>query len=204
MMRMIEMMRNMKLRNSLGLILTLSIALTFSVSADMKIAVIDMKKVFDEYWKTKRVSADFEERKKEFAGQHQGMIEKYQTMNEEYRKTKESVKDPSISENERERRNDKAEEQLKEIQGLERDIQNHQKSMESNLSETRFRLRRNILQDIRKLINTKAETGGYALVLDTAAQSLNQTDVVLYSKGADDITEDILNTLNADASANEN
>lgn len=196
------MNRSMKLRNLLGLTLALSAAFTLSISAQTKIAVIDMKKVFDEYWKTKRASADFEERKKEFANQHQQMIDQYQAKNEEYRKTKESVKDPSISATEKERRETKSDTQLKEIQQLERDIQNHQQSMEGNLRETQFRLRRNILQDIRKIIYTKAKTEGYALVLDTAAESLNQTHVVLYSSGADDITDDILVKLNAEAESN--
>ena len=71
--------------------------------------------------------------------------------------------------------------------------------MEGNLTETRFRLRRNILREIQDLINTKSKTDGYSLVLDSASEGINQTPVVLFSNGANDITENILSKLNETA-----
>ncbi len=175
------------------------LALTVSASAQTKIAVIDMKTVFDGYWKTKQASVTFEDRKKDYAGQHQAMIDQYQSANEEYRKIRETVNEGAISATEKDRRQKDADEKLKEIQKLERDIRDHQKSMEGNLTETRFRLRRNILREIREIINTKSKTEGYTLVLDSAAEGINQTPVVLFSSGANDISEDILSKLNEGA-----
>ena len=177
--------------NILILSLTLSALSTVAASAQTKIAVIDMKVVFDGYWKTKQASVTFEDRKKDYADQHQTMIDQYQAANEEYRKIRETASEPAISTGEKERRNQSAEEKLKEIQKLEKDIRDHQKSMEGNLTETRFRLRRNILREIQDLINTKSKTDGYSLVLDSASEGINQTPVVLFSNGANDITENI-------------
>lgn len=175
------------------------LALTLSASAQTKIAVIDMKTVFDGYWKTKQASVTFEDRKKDYADQHQAMIDQYQAANEEYRKLRETVNEGAISSTEKDRRQKDADEKLQEIQKLERDIRDHQKSMEGNLTETRFRLRRNILREIREIINTKSKTENYTLVLDSAAEGINQTPVVLFSSGANDITEDILSKLNEGA-----
>ena len=174
--------------------------LAFTVSASaQKIAVIDMKTVFDGYWKTKQASVTFEDRKKDYADQHQAMIDQYQKANEDYRKIRETLNEAAISATEKDRRQKEADEKLKDIQKLERDIRDHQKSMEGNLTETRFRLRRNILREIREIINTKSKTEGYTLVLDSAAEGINQTPVVLFSTGANDITEDILSKLNEGA-----
>jgi Skp family chaperone for outer membrane proteins len=185
--------------NILILALTLSALSTVATSAQSKIAVIDMKVVFDGYWKTKQASVTFEDRKKDYADQHQKMIDQYQAANEDYRKVRETASEAAISTGEKERRNKSAEEKLKEIQKLEKDIRDHQKSMEGNLTETRFRLRRNILREIQDLINTKSKTEGYTLVLDSASEGINQTPVVLFSNGANDITEDILLKLNETA-----
>jgi len=175
------------------------ISLATSAVAQPKIAVIDMKTVFDDYWKTKQASVTFEDRKKDYADQHQGMIDQYQAANEDYRKIRESANEPAISASEKDRRNANAEAKLKDIQKLERDIRDHQKSMEGNLTETRFRLRRNILSDIRDVINTIAKTEGYTLVLDSAAEGINQTPVVLFSSGANDISQQVLTKLNVSA-----
>jgi outer membrane protein len=177
----------------------LFISLATSAVAQPKIAVIDMKTVFDDYWKTKQASVTFEDRKKDYADQHQGMIDQYQAANEDYRKIRESANEPAISASEKDRRNANAEAKLKDIQKLERDIRDHQKSMEGNLTETRFRLRRNILSDIRDVINTIAKTEGYTLVLDSAAEGINQTPVVLFSSGANDISQQVLTKLNVSA-----
>ena len=185
--------------NLLILSLTLTVLSTVATSAQTKIAVIDMKLVFDGYWKTKQASVTFEDRKKDYAEQHQTMIDQYQAANEDYRKIRETAAEAAISAGEKERRNASAEEKLKEIQKLERDIRDHQKSMEGNLTETRFRLRRNILREIQELITTKSKTEGYSLVLDSASEGINQTPVVLFSSGNNDITQDILTKLNETA-----
>lgn len=190
-----------KIWNPIALALTVFLLSTASVHAQPKIAIVDMKTVFDGYWKTKQASVTFEDRKTDYAGQHQKMIEQYQAANEDYRKLRESAAETAISSTEKERRNAESETKLKEIQKLERDIRDHQKSMEGNLTETRFRLRRNILQDIREIIKTKAKTDGYTLVLDSAAEGINQTPIVLFSSGQNDITQEILTTLNASAPA---
>ena len=184
----------------IALTLALFACATFEGTAQQaKIAVIDMKTVFDGYWKTKQASVTFEDRKKDYADQHQKMIDQYQAANEEYRKIRETVSEPAISNTEKGRRTKEADEKLEEIKRLERDIRDHQKSMEGNLTETRFRLRRNILREIRDIVNTKAKTEGYTLVLDSASEGLNQTPVILYSNGTSDITEDILGSLNQSA-----
>ncbi|MCS1410292.1 MAG: hypothetical protein M2R45_03484 [Verrucomicrobia subdivision 3 bacterium] len=187
------------MEKSLKSILSLLLLTAITANAQPKIAIIDMKTVFEGYWKTKRVSETFEGRKKDYADQHQKMIDQYQAANEDYRKIKETTSDPAISAPEKKRRGEEAEKKLKEIQKLERDIRDHQKSMEGNLTETHFRLRRNILQDIRKIINTKAKTEGFSLVLDSAAEGINQTPVILFSDNSNDITDEILAKLNEGA-----
>ena len=60
-------------------------------------------------------------------------------------------------------------------------------------------MRENILTEIRNTVNAKAKAGGYALVMDTAAESVNNTPVILFTNGENDLTDAVLSQLNAGA-----
>ncbi|HVV01418.1 MAG TPA: OmpH family outer membrane protein, partial [Verrucomicrobiae bacterium] len=69
----------------------------------------------------------------------------------------------------------------------------------NNLEEKMNRVRESIIADIKNIAVAKAKEKGFALVLDSAAQSINKTPVVLYSDTSMDITEDVIKQLNASA-----
>ena len=61
-----------------------------------------------------------------------------------------------------------------------------------------------VLRDIRGVVEEKAKAGGYQAVLDTAAESINQAPVVVYTSllgGADDLSDGVLKVLNANSPA---
>ena len=57
----------------------------------------------------------------------------------------------------------------------------------------------NLLDDIRGVLTAKAKAAGYALVLDLAGDSVNGIPVVLFSSGENDISQAVLEQLNAAA-----
>ncbi len=173
------------------LLLSASVAL-----AQPKIAVVDMKKVFDGYWKTKQLDKKLSGSLQEFNDQQEKMIEQFQAAQKEYLAIKESAKDPALSTNEKDRRNTEAEEKLQQIRQLENDIRSHKRSGEVRLTEQQVRHKNNLISDIKDTIKVKARSEGFSLVLNTAAVDINQAPIVLFTDGSNDITEDILATLN--------
>lgn len=173
------------------LLLSASVAL-----AQPKIAVVDMKKVFDGYWKTKQLDKKLSGSLQEFNDQQEKMIEQFQAAQKEYLAIKESAKDPALSSNEKDRRNTEAEEKLQQIRQLENDIRSHKRSGEVRLTEQQVRHKNNLISDIKDTIKVKARSEGFSLVLNTAAVDINQAPIVLFTDGSNDITEDILATLN--------
>ncbi len=173
------------------LLLSASVAL-----AQPKIAVVDMKKVFDGYWKTKQLDKKLSGSLQEFNDQQKKMIEQFQAAQKEYLAVKESAKDPALSANEKERRNTEAEEKLQQIRQLENDIRSHKRSGEVRLTEQQVRHKNNLITDIKDTIKVKARSEGFSLVLNTAAVDINQAPIVLFTDGSNDITDDILATLN--------
>ena len=63
------------------------------------------------------------------------------------------------------------------------------------------RMRNNILGEIRTIVNAKAKSGNYSMVLDTASETINKTPVFLYTNNENDITDMVLQQLNANAPA---
>jgi Skp family chaperone for outer membrane proteins len=58
-------------------------------------------------------------------------------------------------------------------------------------------MRDRILDEIKEVINSKAKAMNLELVVDTAAETINQTPMVLYSASPNDLTQAVLNELNS-------
>jgi outer membrane protein len=169
------------------------------VNAQNKIATLDLRKVFDSYWRTKQADIQLKERAKEFEKQRQEMIDSYKSANDEYKKLIDSANDSAITADEREKRKKDAEAKLVEIKGIEANITQFDRTATTTLNEQRKRMREKILQEIYELVNTKAKAAGYTLVIDTAAETINNTPVLLYYTKDNDLTDEILKQLNTNA-----
>jgi Skp family chaperone for outer membrane proteins len=172
---------------------------TISANAQQRIAVINLKSVFDGYWKTKQSDATVKERQNEFQTQRKEMTGDYEKANEEYRKLTESAGDQALSAEERARRKKAAESKLLEIKEIEQSIVQFDRRFQSEITDQIKRMRDNILREITDVVNAKARGGGYTLVLDTAAQSANQTPIVLFTGNTPDLSQEVLSELNAQA-----
>ncbi len=172
-----------------------------AAQAQQKIAVINLRTVFDGYWKTKQSDATVKDRQTEFEKERKKMVEDYQKANEEYRKLSESAADAAVSADERDKRKKTAESKLLEIREIEQSIGQFDRQFRAQISDQIKRMRDNIMREIRELVTTKAKAASYTLVIDTAADSFNQTPVVLFSSGAPDLTDEVLTQLNASAPA---
>jgi len=168
-------------------------------AAEPKIAIIDLKRVFDKHWKTKQANADLDEQKADISKKKKGILDDYQKVTDDYKKLVETANDQAVSSDERERRKSAAEKKLMELKEIEQTATLFQRNSEENLALQVRRRTENILRDIRELVDAKARAAGYTLVIDTAAQTGAGTPFVLYNNGQNDLTEEILSQLNAAA-----
>jgi Skp family chaperone for outer membrane proteins len=181
------------------LILVSCLALSLSASADQKIATIDLRKVFDKYWRTIQADANLKGEAGELEKESKAMIEQLRKNEEKYRKLVEGANDQSLSQSERDKRKKEAENELLGLREGEAKIKQYDNTARTTLAEKQRRMRDNILQEIRETVKARVKTGGYTLVVDTAAETMNGTPIVLYSAGTDDLTDSVLSTLNINA-----
>jgi hypothetical protein len=60
-------------------------------------------------------------------------------------------------------------------------------------------MRKDIIDEIMKIVNEQIKTAGYDVVLDKSGMSMGQVPVVIYSKAELDFSKSIIETLNKDA-----
>ena len=171
-----------------------------SALAQNRIATVDLKKLFDGYWKTKQADAALKDRASQMDKSHKDMLDSYQKDKADYQKLLDQVNDQAISSSERDKRKRAASDKLKSIKDEEDSITQFERQARATLDEQQRRMRANILEEIRNVINARAKAAGYSMVIDTTAESANNNaQIVLYSSGDNDITDDVLKQLNAGA-----
>ena len=176
-------------------------ALTMPALAQTRIGTIDLQKVFDNYWRRKQAEAALKERGIAMDKELKGFVDDYNKTKEDYTKLMTASQDQSKTQEERDKAKTSAESKLLELKTSENTIRTYEENAKDQLDSQKKRMRDSLLQDIQGAINAKAKSSGYTLVLDTSAQSFNQTPVVLYNTGDNDMTDMILKQLNAGAPA---
>ena len=171
--------------------------LSSTALAQNNIGTIDLRKVFDGYWKTKQADVGLKERAADMEKEHKNMVDDLKKGDDDYKQILASSNDQAVSAEERDKRKKTAESKLKYLTEQKETIVQYERQARTTLDEQRRRMRDNILGEIRTVVNAKSKTAGFSLVLDTAAESLNNTPAVLFSSGSHDITDDILKQLNA-------
>jgi outer membrane protein len=190
-------MKNVKI---LARTICLAALLAGSALAQPRIAVVDMKKAFDSYYKTKQAESQIKERAADSDKVYKGMIDDYKKANEDYRKLIEGSNDQAVSADEREKRKRSAEAKLLELQEIEKSVKQFEQQARTSIGEMEKRMRDKIVGEIREVVNARARSGNYSLVFDLAAVTPYQTPIILYSSG-DDLTDVVIKEINANAPA---
>src|ERR1022692_443015 len=185
----------------LVLLLLLISLLGGSALAQGRIATVELRKVFDGYWKTKQADAALKDRATDIEKDHKTMLDDWKKTKDEYQTLLGDANNQTLSFEEREKRKKSAEDKLKQIKDSEDSITQYERQARTTLDEQKKRMRDSIVEEIRTTVNGKAKAASYALVIDTAAESANNTPIVLYSNNENDMTEAVLAQLNAAAPA---
>jgi outer membrane protein len=173
--------------------------LTGSAWAQTRVATVDLRKLFDGYWKTKQADAALKERVADLEKEDKGLREDLKRITAEYQKLLADANDQAVSAEERDKRKLAAESKLKNIKETEDAVVQFGRQARTTLDEQKRRMRDNILAEIRTVVNARSKSGGFALVVDTASESGNGTPIVLFTNGENDLTEGVLTQLNAAA-----
>ena len=182
-----------KLRMTLLTALLLA-ATVFSASAQTKLATVDMKKIFNNYWKTKQATAALENRKAELRKEIKDMTDGLEKAQKDYQQLLDQSNDQAISADERQKRKDAAAAKIKDMTSSKVALEQFQRQAEAQLADQSTRMSGNLVTDIQKAVADKAKGAGYTVVLNAAT-----AEVVVYGDSSVDISDAVLTQLNAGA-----
>jgi outer membrane protein len=158
-----------------------------------------LKKLFDNYYKTKLAQASIQERATQLDRDDKSMKDDLKKGGDDYQQLLQQANDQALSTEERDRRKQSADDKLKQLQTDKAAIDQYERQAQTTLGEQRQRMRENILNEVKAVVTAKAKSGGYTLVFDTAAETVNGTMTVVYTSGDNDLTDAVLAQLNAGA-----
>jgi outer membrane protein len=178
------------------LLLTL---LSGSALAQTKVATVDLRQLFDNYWKTRQAQSAIQDRATQLDKDDKSMKDDLKKAGDDYQQLLAQANDQAISADERDRRKQAATDKLKQLEDRRTAIEQYERQAQATLNEQRQHMREKILGDIQTAVNTNAKAGGYTLVIDTAAETVNATPTVIYHTDESDLTAAVLKQLNAGA-----
>jgi outer membrane protein len=190
------------MKNILRIVLPAILLMTFlsgTALAQTKIGTVDLKKLFDNYYKTKLAQTSIQERAAQLDKDDKGMKDDLKKASDEYQKLLAQANDQARSADERDRSSKSADDKLKELQSSKAAIDQFERQAQTTLGEQRQRMRESILAEIKTAVAAKAKSAGYTLVFDTAAETVNGTMAIVYTSGENDMTDAVLSQLNAGA-----
>ena len=170
-------------------------------AAELKIATVDLDKVFTAHPKTQAAEAELKKAESDVQEEMDKIMAEGRTLQEEVAKLREAAKNPLLTEEARLQKRDQAEEKLAELQDFELRARRTQDTKLKQMREKVLKSRQTIVDELMAAVNHFAEAGGYDLVLDRSGMTMNAVPMVAYSSPALDVTDKLIEYLKATAQA---
>jgi Skp family chaperone for outer membrane proteins len=178
----------------------LALAPSFA-KADLKIAVIDLGKTFDQYSVTGDARKKLNEKHDQYQKELQDMISDYNHMGEELEALIKASQDPTLSKDAQMAKAKAAEDKKQEFLALKNKLEERKNELDKELNDEMLRRHKEILDQITQVVNGYAGPAGYDLVIDTSSVTPTSgvSIILFHSSKLIDITADITKQLNASA-----
>ena len=180
-------------------ILTLLAAVLGSASAsaqNIKVGTVDMKKIFESYYKTKEAEAKINEARNNAKKELEDRMDVAKKTLDEVKKLDEEISKPELSKEAKEQKAKSRSEKATELQNMDREIREFQQSREKQLQEQSVRMRAGIVDDINKIVAERVKAENFDLVVDKSGPSLNGVPIVLFARESYDFTDAVVTALN--------
>ena len=179
-----------------ALMLALTLTAAGARAAELKIAVIDMQKTFQEYEKTKSIEIKLNQQMEVFKEYSNQLNQQYQNLRKQYESARDDSQNIAYSAAERESKRQKAQQLYESLKLKEQEMTSYTESRKTQIRDMYTKLRGEVVDEIRKAVHNKAVLEGYTIVLDQSGESLNDIGFVIYVQPGLDITDAIIQDLN--------
>ncbi len=177
----------------------LALVASMGWAAELKIATVDLDKVFTAHPKTQAAEAELKKAETAIQDEMDKIMAEGRALQDEVAKLREAAKNPLLTEDARIQKRDEAEDKLTELQEFELRARRTQETKLKQMREQVLKSRQTIVDELMAAVNHFAEAGGYDLVLDRSGMTMNAVPLVAYSNPALDVTDKLIEYLKATA-----
>ena len=177
-------------------LLSLAFGVASASAQALKVGTVDMKKVFESYYKTKDAEQRINEARNAAKKELDDRMDVYNKGVAEVKKLNEEIESPALGKDAREQKSKARDEKVGELKTMEREINEFRGTREKQLQEQSVRMRGGIVDEINKVIEARVKSENFDVVFDKTGPSLNGVPVVLYAKDSFDFTPDVVTALN--------
>ena len=162
----------------------------------VKLGTVDMKKVFENYYKTKDAEAKINEARNAAKKEMDDRMDVYNKGVNEVKKMNEEIESPALGKEAKETKSKARDEKVSELNAMQREINEFRQTREKQLQEQSVRMRGGIVDEINKIVEGKVKSDNFDVVFDKSGPSLNGVPIVLYARESFDFTDDVIKALN--------
>ncbi len=187
---------------SIAVAVTALCAFAPAAQAQIKVGVVDMNAVFTQYYRTKDAEAKLNEARAAAKKELDDRLETLKKSMDEINKLNADLEKPELSKDAKDKATKSRDEKVAEARNLDREITEFRGTRERQLQEQFVRMRKDIIDDIMKIVNEKVKSAGFDIVFDKSGMSMGQIPVLVYSRNDLDFSKEIVDTLNKNAPKN--
>lgn len=183
----------------LGLWTAICALATAGWAAELKIATVDLDKVFTAHPKTQAAEAELKKAEAAVEAELDELKAEGLALQEEMTKLREAAKNPLLNEDARLKKRDEAEEKLTQLQEFELRARRTQETKLKQMREQVLKSRQAIVDELTQAVVQFAQANEYDLVLDRSGMTMNAVPLVAYAAPELDVTERLIAYLQAKA-----
>lgn len=192
------------MKNSISSLVAIAAFAAFAVGATaqtVKVAVVDMAKLYDTHYKTVEQNAKIQADDQKAQEEVEKMNKDGNALVEEYKGLNDQLNNPALSTEAKNKAQDTAQKKLEQIQTKQREVQTFIQNTRNTLGQRLNTFRALMLEEISKVAAEVAKRKGATVLLDRAGPTAIGISNIIYVDPAYDITEDVLKEINKDRPA---
>lgn len=187
------------MKTKILMVLLLGMMPFLASAQDMKFGVVDMERLFKDYYKTKIANANLKKQAETFKQYADKLGESQLQLHQEFKALRDASQNIAFSETQRESKRLAAQDKYRQLKAKEVELEQYNREKRVELRDEEAKMRKNILTEIRKTIAKFAKKNSFTIVVDSSGKTLNNISAVIYFKTEIDITEQILAIINEGA-----
>ena len=173
-----------------------------AVTAEDRIGVVDLEKIFREYHKSRSVESFINQRAEAVRAYLTQLQKQLNELRASARKLGTDAVNPALSENEKLIAQKNADDALRKVRAKEAEIQLYVNEVSRERKELESKKRAEIMADIHAEIKRRAAVRGFNFIIDKSGRTLNDQPALLLFTAGRDISDEVIRELNRTAPKN--